>query len=190
MPNPDPDTTAPDDGYEPVGYLDDLEVPPSGLVRRFQPHQVEAAQVPAASEPALWGEIVTWLIIDGVAAQVTTDEDGDFASIDFEDAASSWSADPGDWVVRTASRHFHVVAADAFETTHVPAVVKRVVVVEDRAGEWRFSARAGNNKSVAVSGEGLTTKSYAEHIASQLFPGALVVIAATPEAADALGVER
>lgn len=49
-----------------------------------------------------------------------------------------------------------------------------VVVYEDAAGEYRWKAMDTNNKTVADSGEGYGSRSYAEKAVTDLFPFAII----------------
>ena len=53
-------------------------------------------------------------------------------------------------------------------------VVASVVIYEDDAGEYRWSARAANGKKVADSGEGYVNRSWAKRMAKELYPDAKI----------------
>ncbi len=50
--------------------------------------------------------------------------------------------------------------------------VSLVRIYQDQLGEWRWSAKAGNGRTIADSGEGYKNKGDAEDMATRLFPGA------------------
>lgn len=54
------------------------------------------------------------------------------------------------------------------------ALVDYVVIYPDTNGEWRWSARAGNNETIADSGEGYKQRSNVVEAVGKLFPGAIV----------------
>lgn len=54
--------------------------------------------------------------------------------------------------------------------------VETVRVYSDEAGEWRWTAKAENGKTVADSGEGYKHRSHAERMAREMFPAAKVVL--------------
>jgi len=48
--------------------------------------------------------------------------------------------------------------------------VDKVEIYRDNSGDWRWRAKAGNNRIVADSGEGYTTKGGAMEAAKDMFP--------------------
>jgi uncharacterized protein YegP (UPF0339 family) len=52
------------------------------------------------------------------------------------------------------------------------AKVEKIVVYKDDSGDWRWSAKAKNGKTVADSAEGYRNKSYAIKMARSLHPSA------------------
>lgn len=56
-------------------------------------------------------------------------------------------------------------------------VVEHVFVYPDAAGDWRWTAYAGNWKIVADSAEGYRNKQYAAKVARDLFPAIRPVMA-------------
>ena len=67
---------------------------------------------------------------------------------------------------------------EAPETDALPVAVAYVIVYEDAAGEYRWKAMAANNHTVADSGEGYKNRSYAEKVATDLFPLAILTMEA------------
>lgn len=63
--------------------------------------------------------------------------------------------------------------------------VRRVEVYRDSAGEWRWTAKAGNGETVADSGEGYKHRTYAREAATSLFPDATVEHVPEDVSADA-----
>ena len=55
-------------------------------------------------------------------------------------------------------------------------VVAAVVVYQDEAGEYRWTAKASNGKKVADSGEGYVNRSWAKRMAKQLYPYARISV--------------
>lgn len=58
----------------------------------------------------------------------------------------------------------------------VAVVIDRVEVYQDVSGDWRWHAKAGNNKIVAESGEGYRNLSYAQEMARALYPSTRIDI--------------
>ena len=57
------------------------------------------------------------------------------------------------------------------------AVVASVLVYQDEAGEYRWTAKAANGKKVADSGEGYVNRSHAKKMAKALYPEARISVA-------------
>jgi len=63
-------------------------------------------------------------------------------------------------------------------------LVDRVRIYRDAAGEWRWSAFAGNNEKVADSGEGYEHQTHAHDMADDLFPEARIEVDDGRDGAD------
>lgn len=63
-------------------------------------------------------------------------------------------------------------------------VVDVVTVYVDANGEYRWTAKARNNETVADSSEGYKNWSHAERMAHELFPNASVVLDINAETRD------
>ena len=53
-------------------------------------------------------------------------------------------------------------------------VVASVQIYQDEKGEYRWRARAGNNKTVADSGEGYVNRAWAKRMAKEMYPEARI----------------
>ena len=55
-----------------------------------------------------------------------------------------------------------------------PAVVASVLIYQDEAGEYRWTAWSANNKKVADSGEGYVNRGWAKRMAKEMYPEARI----------------